>query len=101
MRAILMVLALTVSTNAPASEELCDAYADVMYTISEQRDSGVSRREMRARVIREVSEDQREVFLTMVDLAFERPHYAPEEEANNLYVECMQRLGATRTELSF
>jgi hypothetical protein len=101
MRALIVGLALSVSATAMASESLCDAYADVMYTVAEQRDSGVSRREVRAMIIRETDADMHQVLLGIADLAYQRPHYTPEQEADNFYTECMKSLGATQTRLNF
>jgi len=101
MRAFILVLALSVTTSVSASEEQCDAFADVMYTIAEQRDAGVSRREMRARIIRETDASVHDVFLTIADVAYQRPYYSPDEEANAFYTECIKTLGTTRTEFTF
>lgn len=101
MRALIVGLALSVSATAMASESLCDAYADVMYTIAEERDKGVSRREMRSRIIRETDADSHEVFLGIAELAYMRPYYTPEKEADDFYTECVKSLGATRTRLNF
>jgi hypothetical protein len=101
MRAFILVLALSITTSLSANEKQCDSFADVMYTIAEQRDIGVSRREMRARIIRETDASMHETFLAIADIAYQRPFYSPEEEANAFYTECIKALGATRTEFTF
>ena len=99
MKALVMVLALTLTAPALANER-CEALADGIYTIAVQRDAGASRREMRSRVIKYVDESMRDAFLVMVDLVFREPHYDPDTEANLFYRECIQRIG-TQTRLSF
>lgn len=99
MKALVLGLALIVSTPSIANKN-CDVFADVMYRIATERDNGVSRREMRQRVITQVDDKMRDAFLALVDMAYKEPRLTPDSEANNLYKECMKAVG-TKTGVSF
>ena len=98
MKALVMVVALSITSSAYANKQ-CEAFADVVYTIASQRDEGASRREMRYRVIQRVDESVRMAFLELVDLVYKEPHYDPDTESNKFYRECISAVG-TKTGLS-
>lgn len=99
MKAVVFACALLFSPIVFANER-CEAIADGVYIIAEQRDAGVTRREMRSRVITKVDEDLRDLYLRLVDMVYERPHGAPHVEADMFYNECAQAQG-TKTRMTF
>ena len=96
MRAI--VLALIVSSPVVANEN-CDIFADVLFRIALERDNGISRREMRQRVITQVDDKLHDAFLALVDMAYKKPHLSPTDEADQFYKQCTsfegQKTGVT------
>lgn len=99
MKYLVLALALAVSTPAVASKN-CDVFSDVVYRIATERDSGVSRREMRSRVISQVDQKMLEAFLALVDMVYKEPHLKPEFEASKFYQQCMEMHG-TKTGYTF
>lgn len=99
MKALVIGLVLALATPSYANEQ-CEALADAVYTIATQRDSGVSRREMRYRVIQRVDESIRLAFLELVDLVYQEPRHDPDTESNKFYRECISSAG-TKTGLFF
>ena len=94
-----MALALAVSTPAVANKN-CDVFSDVVYRIATERDSGVSRREMRSRVISQVDQQMLQAFLALVDMVYKEPHLTPDSEANKFFKQCMEMHG-TKTGYTF
>lgn len=99
MKFLVLALALAVSTPAVANKN-CDVFSDVVYRIATERDNGVSRREMRSRVISQVDQKMLEAFLALVDMVYKEPYLTPDFEANKFYQQCMEMHG-TKTEYTF
>lgn len=99
MKFLVLALALAVSTPAVANKN-CDVFSDVVYRIATERDNGVSRREMRSRVISQVDQKMLEAFLALVDMVYKEPHLTPDFEANKFFKQCMEMHG-TKTGYTF
>ena len=93
MKTLALVLCLVSPFALSADREVCIALADAVYIVASERNKGVSKYEMRNRVITTYEADIRNAMLRLIEAVYQQPWLEPEQEADKFRRACIQESG--------